>query len=436
MRSIKDFLPSGLYWRTFLIFIIPVFLLQIAVSVVFFERHWSKMTERLALAVSGEIAAVIDGITIYDDENLLSVMDKNLDLEVNYTPQGNDFPIRTGTADHKIIEDLNRALSKKITVPYAVSFYPDAKRVYVDIVVGQGLLSIIVPEGRLYSASSYIFILWMIGLSILLFSIALLFMRNQIRPIYRLGLIAERLGRGIPVGRFKPTGAREVRQAGEAFIQMQGRINDYVDQRTAMLAGVSHDLRTPLTRMKLQIELLGDTPDADALKGDIVDMEQMIEGYLSFAKGDGGEAMQRVDIDTFMQKILQDTRRLNVTLWADNVIDTDKTMWMKPKALERACMNFISNASRYGDTIEIKTCLTNTHYSISIADNGCGVAPENYGDILKPFYRAEGSRNQKTGGVGLGMTIANDIIMSHAGVLELQKSDKLGGLQVVITLPI
>lgn len=203
-----------------------------------------------------------------------------------------------------------------------------------------------------------------------------------------------------------------------------------------MLAGVSHDLKTPLTRMKLQIEMLGDTPDSQALKSDIVDMEQMIEGYLSFAKGDGGEAMQRVNIDALMAKILQDTRRLNVTLLDATIEKTDKTIWAKPQALERAFVNFISNAAWYGDTIEIETKIEGDVFVVSIADNGPGVHPDHYDDILKPFYRADKSRNQKTGGVGLGLTIANDVIVSHAGTLELGRSDHLGGLLVTIKLPI
>jgi two-component system osmolarity sensor histidine kinase EnvZ len=250
----KRFIPTGLYWRTFLIFFIPVFLLQVAVTIVFFDRHWSKMTERLAFSVSGEISAVLSYLEISDEktiQDIYKLTSQNLDMQIRFDADLLSLPNRQGNVEnHRIVQSLSDFLDLKIPEKYELSYYPNRKIIFVDILTEYGVVNVVIPEGRLYSASSYIFILWVFGLSILLFSIALLFMRNQIRPIYRLGLIAERLGRGVPVGRFKPTGSHEVRQTGEAFIRMQDRINQYVEQRTIMLAGVSHDLKTPLTRMK------------------------------------------------------------------------------------------------------------------------------------------------------------------------------------------
>lgn len=437
----KKYLPSGLYWRTFLIVVIPVLLLQIAVSAVFFDRHWSKMTERLASAVTGEIRAISEQIDVNKDNPekqtiILDIASRYLSLVSTYHADVSEFPVRGGAKSEGIARDLAKVMERKVSYPFQISVYPDDKLVIVDLLLDDGLLSVNVPSGRIFSSSSYIFILWMMGLSVLFFTVSLVFMRNQIRPIYRLGLIAERLGRGIPVGRFKPTGAREVRQAGEAFIRMQDRINQFIDQRTAMLAGVSHDLKTPLTRMKLQLEMLGDTPDTDALRGDIADMERMIGGYLSFAKGDGGEETKRIELDSFLDKLADNARRLSLDVVDRREKTAGKIIWAKPQALERALTNFIGNAARYADKMKITSHVIDDMLYMEIEDNGPGIPKDQYEAVLRPFFRGETSRNQKTGGVGLGLTIANDIISSHAGTLSLARSESLGGLKVVVTLPL
>lgn len=435
----KKYLPKGLFARTFLIVVVPVLLLQLAVSIVFFERHWSKMTARLATAVSGEIAAIVDLMEHNPDNTKIvtvqQISQKHLSLFFDYRPDVHEFPVRTGDPSLNIASDLISELGRVISYPYIVTGHRNDKRFIVDILMNDKLLTVIVPEGRIYSASSYIFILWMIGLSLVFFSVALLFMRNQIRPIYRLGLIAERMGRGIPVARFKPTGAREVRQAGEAFIQMQDRIQSYVQQRTTMLAGVSHDLRTPLTRMKLQLAMMGDSPDVEAMQKDISDMEKMIEGYLSFAKGVDDEAMQKTSLTRFMEQVAEDARRLNIALETDFQGIEGEDFWCKPEALKRCFNNFISNAARHGTAVKITTRTDDEHITILFEDNGPGIPKEMRADVMKPFFRGESSRNQKTGGVGLGLTIATDIITSHAGHMHLGTSKDLGGLKVTVTLP-
>jgi two-component system, OmpR family, osmolarity sensor histidine kinase EnvZ len=264
----------------------------------------------------------------------------------------------------------------------------------------------------------------------------MIFMRNQIRPIHRLGIIAERLGRGISVGKIKPSGAREVRQAAEAFIRMQERINQFITGRTTLLAGVSHDLRTPLTRMKLQLEMMDESPDTLAMRNDIHDMEQMIEGYLSFARGDGGEEMTRIMLKDILDKVIDDARRLSLIV-DDNRNNQDMiTLWAKPISLGRAFNNFVTNAVHYADKLSVTVTVNNEWVTIIFADNGMGIDDDKMIDVLKPFVRGDTSRNQKTGGVGLGLTIANDIIISHGGVLSLSSSNEMGGLKVTVTLPI
>ena len=446
---IKDYLPTSLFGRTFLIVMLPVLLLQVAVSIVFLDRHWSKMTERLAFAVSGELVAIINQIENrnYNAESIRNIQQEaaqSLSLDVEYQegkilPEGKNKKYQSLLLNpfDTMERDLHRQLHQKLDDEFHIINIPEEKRVTVHIQTDRGLLIVNIPEGRLFSSSSYIFLLWMVGLSLFLFAIAMVFLRNQIRPIYRLGIIAERLGRGIPVGKIKPSGAREVRQAAEAFINMQERINQYVQQRTTMLASVSHDLRTPLTRMKLQMEMLEETPDTKALRDDINDMERMIEGYLSFAKGDGGEEMQRIDFSDLLEKCIADARRLGLEVDDKRAVDHAIKIWAKPIALSRAFQNFISNAARYASkmSIDIRD-VSSEKLEIIIEDNGHGISQEQREAVLKPFMRGEASRNQKTGGVGLGLTIANDIILSHGGDLTLDQSEMMGGLKIIVHLPL
>lgn len=439
--NIKNYLPHSLFGRTLLIILVPVLLLQIAVSVVFFERHWAKMTQRLAYAVSGEISAAVHELDRYEGDternaHIQAIMRNYLDLSIEYNPDRHSLDESKNSPRFGIAKDLSQVLSNEMEYPYTLTVFTGQKRVVVEILLDHGMVTVTVPEGRLFSSSSYIFILWMIGLSILFFTVSLIFMRNQIRPIHRLAIAADRMGRGMPVGKFKPSGAYEVRQAAEAFIRMHDRIQQYIQQRTAMLAGVSHDLKTPLTRMKLQLEMMGDTPDAEAMKSDIHDMERMIEGYLSFAKGEGEEEIQRISLGTFLDKITDNARRLNMHVHEKRAYEGDPVFWGKPDALARAFMNFISNSEKYADTLRIESYADENAITVTIEDNGPGIAENMMQDVIKPFVRGEPSRNQKTGGVGLGLTIANDIIASHAGTLVLAQSDNLGGLKVTVTIPL
>lgn len=450
---LKKFLPTSLLGRTTLIILIPVLLLQIAVSIVFFERHWSKMTERLAYGVTREMLATANLIeealvSENSEERIEEIRKSSVGLDVVYykdiqNKPEHDFVYLNKVFDNPfetIEEDLTEQLTTHSGFKFDIVTVPLQKLVIVDLYLSDGVLVFEIPEGRLFSSSSYIFILWMIGLSVLLFTISMLFMRNQIRPIYRLGVTAERLGRGIPVGRIKPSGAREVRQAAEAFINMQNRINQFVDQRTTMLAAVSHDLRTPLTRMKLQLEMLDDGEDKDALKSDINDMEQMIQGYLAFSKGDEGEEMQRLQLGDVCTQITDDARRLGLDVRFDPVSFDMMFIWAKPQALRRVFDNILSNAKRYASTVNI-TCHVEKNGREPTAifmfdDNGPGVPDDQISELTKPFYRGEGSRNKKTGGVGLGLAIAHDIISAHGGTLNFEKSADLGGLKVIIRLPL
>jgi len=435
-----------------LIVMMPVLLLQITVSIVFFDRHWSKMTERLSFAVAGEMLAAVDAKNDENQKVLHDLLFEKLSLRmVVHEDQQLSMHIHKSDVDMfsniapfswgykpMIRRVLSQQLDKMTDMPYRIAVFARDKNVIVRFQVDDDIVAFHVPEGRLFSSSSYIFILWMIGLSLLFFTIAMIFMRNQIRPIYRLSLIAERLGRGITVEKIRPSGASEVRLAAAAFIKMQARIRNFIDQRTTMLAGVSHDLRTPLTRMKLQLEMMDDNPDTRAIRGDIKDMEAMIDGYLSFAKGDGGEEMMRSPLRPFIEKMADDAKRMGVEVSVsyDKNYDHDAMIWVKPVAFTRAFDNFISNASSYATSLYITVHASDDNdITIVIEDNGPGVEPHQIHNLVKPFYRGEKSRNQKTGGVGLGLTIANDIIIGHGGHVDFCQSSQYGGLKVSVTLP-
>jgi two-component system osmolarity sensor histidine kinase EnvZ len=290
-----------------------------------------------------------------------------------------------------------------------------------------------VPERRLFTRATFIFLLWMIGSSIVLSAVALMFMRNQIRPIRRLAHAADSFGKGRDVARFKPEGASEVRQAATAFLEMRDRIRRQMMQRTAMLAGVSHDLRTPLTRMKLQLELMGDNPDIDALREDVTDMETMVEGYLAFARGEEEETAVSTDLAGLVEETADAVRRSGGTVTVR--LEGRPVMSVRRLALKRCLSNLAENARRYATRMEISCAARPDAMEITIDDDGPGIPPEHRTDVFRPFFRLDASRNSNTGGSGLGLAIARDIARSHGGDVMLGDSP-LGGLRVTVRLPL
>ncbi|MDH5723062.1 MAG: ATP-binding protein, partial [Alphaproteobacteria bacterium] len=328
-------------------------------------------------------------------------------------------------------KEMHRHLNRNFTIE--VDF--QEKWVEIRVLLKNGVLFISLPQRRLFSSSSYIFLLWVFSVSLILLIIAILFMRNQIRPIRRLALSAERFGKGLYDADLKVEGAKEVRQAGKAFLDMKTRIKRQIEQRTDMLAGVSHDLRTPLTRLKLQLAMLGDSPDIDAMKLDVSDMEKMIEGYLNFVRGEDQESFEDVNFITLIEEIVTASKRQGCEINYSNEIGS-LMMKIKTMAIKRALNNVISNAEKYAEKIWITVLLTsNKRVRVIIEDNGPSIPEDKYEKVFRPFYRIDGSRNLLTGGVGLGLPITMDIIHSHGGEIWLDQSPK-GGLMVNIELPI
>ncbi|MDP6121612.1 MAG: ATP-binding protein, partial [Rhodospirillales bacterium] len=291
----------------------------------------------------------------------------------------------------------------------------------------------VTPRKRLFSSTTFIFVLWMVGTSMILFGVATIFMRNQVKPIRRLALAADDFGKGREVPSFKPEGAAEVRRAASAFIAMRARIQRQITQRTETLAGVSHDLRTPLTRMKLQLELLGEGEGLGALKGDVVEMERMLEGYLAFARGEGGEAPRPERLDTLLDDVVAQARRKGGVI--DLHTEGEITVALMAAAFKRCVTNLVDNAIRYADHVSVRAGKRGAAIEVTIDDDGPGIPADKWDDVFKPFYRVETSRNPVTGGVGLGLTIALGVMRNHGGDIELGDSPN-GGLRVRLVLPL
>jgi len=305
----------------------------------------------------------------------------------------------------------------------------------VLVQLAEGVLSVDVHEKRLYSSTPYIFLMWMVGSSLVLFAVAIVFMRNQIRPIRRLAIAARAFGMGREVEEFRSEGAAEVRQAAEAFRQMRERLRGQFTQRTEMLAGVSHDLRTPLTRMKLQLAMLGDAAEISELKSDVQDMERMVEGYLAFARGEGTETPIPTDLIALVADVVGAETRDGSSV---NLVLPERETFVleaRPQALKRALANLITNAKRYAATVAVTMKVDQAAVLITVDDDGPGIPEANREDVFKPFFRLDASRNPETGGTGLGLTIARDIARSHGGELSLDAAP-MGGLRARVSLPV
>ncbi|MCK6418262.1 MAG: ATP-binding protein [Alphaproteobacteria bacterium] len=440
---IKDFLPRGLMGRSVLIVLIPILLLQIITVYVFFDRHWNRITSRLSYAVAGEIAVIAQATEDDDNpknlERLIGYTAQNLDLLISYQPQetlaAQADPVQANNLWDALVANLLKSkLEGALRRPFRLHVDLENKWVHVGVQLQEGVLSVSFPQSRLYSSSGYIFLLWMFGISLVLVILAMIFMRNQIRPILRLAVAAERFGKGRDVPTFRPQGAREVRQAAQAFIDMQRRIKRQVEQRTAMLAGVSHDLRTPLTRLKLQLAMMPAGQDVDLMKGDIAEMERMIAGYLDFVRGEGDEIPVAMNIGEIMSSVVESARRQGLIVNYEGA-GAETVLMLRPLAMERALGNILGNAAKYAKAAQVALFVNDGRLHIQVDDDGPGIPPDAYDDVFRPFFRLDPSRNPETGGVGLGLPIAADIIHSHGGSISLSASP-LGGLRVLVRLPL
>jgi len=438
-RAIADLLPKGLYGRSLLIVILPMVLLQAAVAYVFMERHWELVTHRLSASVARDIGAIIDLYRAYPpapgDDRLQAISAERFHIDVALLPAG-PLPPRMPRTFFDELDPLTSALpdeiARQVRRPFWIDTVGRSGLVEVRVDLGDAVLRMFAHRSLAYEPNVHIFILWMIGAALVLLSVAVLFLRNQIRPILRLAGAAQDFGKGRDFD-FRPHGAREVRQAGYAFIEMKRRVERALEQRTAMLNGVSHDLRTILTRFKLSLAVMDDHAELEPLQRDVEEMQGMLEGYLAFARGDAGEATVATDLREILEELKGDAERhgARVSVEASGAL----VVRVRPSAIKRCLANLVANAQRHADRIVLQASREHRFIAIQVDDDGPGIAPEHREDVFRPFYRLDDARNQDEGGAGLGLAIARDIARSHGGDVSLAKSP-MGGLRATVRLPV
>ncbi len=436
-RWIKQFLPKSLLGRSLLIIVTPLVLLQVVSTWIFYDRHWELITRRLATGVAGEISSVIDNRRNFPGPDnqvwLFYSAAANMGLKISFRPNDILTNSRDQAGNTRLDRLLGNALRERVRRPFTIDSETRDREVRIQIQLPDGVMDVTVERERLFSSTTYIFVMWMVGTSLVLFAVAMMFMRNQVRPIRRLARAVDSFGKGRDVPDFKPEGATEIRQAAAAFNVMRERIQRTITQRTEMLAGVSHDLRTPLTRMKLQIAMLGNDEAAEEMRGDVAEMEKMVEEYLSFARGDSAESMVMTDIGT----ILRDVAR-NAPAGGEPVsVETEGSLEIpvRPNGFKRAITNLVNNGLLYGGSVTISARRNGDQVEITVDDDGPGIPEAEREEVFRPFYRLDSARSPDTAGSGLGLTISRDVLRAHGGDLTLEESAQ-GGVRARLRLPV
>ena len=430
-------MPKGLYARSLLIIVTPMVLLQSVVAFVFMERHFNLVTRRLSAAVTQDIAAVIDVYQNYPQHKdavlLRKIAGERLNLRIDFLPSDQLPPPGPKPFFSTLDSVLSQEISRRIGKPFWIDTVGNSNLIEVRILLDKTTLQVFAPRNQAYASNSHIFIAWMVGTSLVLLALAIIFLRNQIRPILELAEAADALGRGRDVTDFRPRGAREVRQAGLAFLEMKRRIERQIEQRTTMLAGVSHDMRTVLTRFKLELALLEDGPEVEALRRDVDEMQRMLEAYLSFARGDAGEQPSLVDVSEMLAEFAAEAERRGKKATA--AFAGPPIVQLRADSFRRCVANLVANASRYGSMIALSGTREPRWLMVTVDDNGPGIPPEKRDDVFRPFLRLDDARNQNQAGSGLGLSIARDIAGSHGGDILLSDSP-LGGLRATVRIPV
>ena len=429
---IKKFLPQTLLGRSTLILVVPLIVLQIIITLIFYNRHWDTITRHRTIDFVNDITLVVESFEKNKSKEnrkwTLNNVSKKLQLQTFYNKNKrlsfDKYKQKPTELEKYLLESLN-PLGKK----FNLSINDKQKLITVIVEVDGGVLEFRANKKRIYSSTTYIFILWMIGASIILFIVALLFLKNQIKPIRKLAIAVDRFGKGKNIKDFKPSGAKEVRRVANAFKIMKERIENSITQRNKMFSSISHDIRTILTRMKLNLEL--HKLNKSGLKKDLVEMEEMVEEYLKYAKGEEKEKIQKINIVSLLNLIKKRYSKKNIYFKNNKKINIS----VRPNSIKRCINNLLSNSLKFSKNIEITCSRKNTYVEIIIDDDGPGIPKKERSKVLQPFYRVESSRNRDTGGIGLGITIATDIINNHGGNFFLEKSP-LDGLRTRIYLPI
>jgi len=436
-RRVSHYMPKGLYPRSLIIVIAPMILLQTVVAFVFMERHWQLVTLRLSTAVVRDISAIIDMIETYpandDYADVIRIAQERLALKIDILPP-DPLPAPGPKPFFSILDGiLSQEITRQINRPFWIDTVGNSSIVEIRIQLEKNVLRVFARRGQAYASNTHIFLVWMVGTSLVLLTIAILFLRNQIRPIQKLAEAAESFGKGRSAPPdFQPRGAEEVRRAGLAFIQMRERIERQIEQRTAMLTGVSHDLRTILTRFKLQLALTGSRTDMGALDQDIDDMQSMLEGYLAFARGEASEDTGSLDLQALLVRLKEEAKLRSRTL--NTSLIGEPEVHVRPHAFTRLMSNLVGNAFRYAKNVNVTATHRRGTLSVIVDDDGPGIPADRREDVFKPFVRLDEARNQDAGGTGLGLSIARDIARSHGGDISLDDSP-MGGLRAIVRVP-
>jgi len=430
---IKKILPKRLFYRSLLIVAGPIILLQIIITIVFFDSLWIKANKGMTRSLVSEVKTLFE---IYNSdqankEEILDIYNKNFDFVVRLK-ENEIFPTKI---PERWYSPMDRSLRRELKSAFPYSYWFDTttykETVYLKIKYENGFLQIFFPKDKIAPSSARIFALWITFPGFLLIFIAIVFLKNQTRPIVNLAKAAEKFGKGEYIKEFRPSGAREIRLAAYEFDKMRKRISVHLNQRSEMLSGISHDLRTPLTRLKLQLALLKQQDLAKKMSDDIEEMERMLNEYLEFSRNQKNEDTEIVEINNLIEEAVRKYNTGNIKTNFDGSIKIP----LRQNTFKRCLNNLIDNSLSYGKKVEISTKKILNDLIILIDDDGPGIPKEEYEKVIKPFYRIDKSRGQNKSGVGLGLSIANDIIRSHGGSISLEKSPQ-NGLRVKISLPL
>ena len=429
---IKKIIPSTLIGRSIIIIFVPIIIIVLLTSFVFYQTSWSIISKRLTESVAADINVLVKLINSDLTDNAINIANQDFKMKINIISDkqllSSKFTLNSGILSNRLNQSLSN-LKKKFD--YDLSNLEEGILIYIQI--EDDILEINVDKDRLYSESAFVFLLWMIFASIILFFMSYFLMSRQLRPLKRLAIIAETFGRGLDAPDIKTAGAYEIRQTANAFNQMRTRIKRFLKQRTEMLAGVSHDLRTPLTRMKLQISLMKDEKAKSELEVDVNEMTSMLDSYVSFVKTESPEPIETIIINELIGDIVKTVEKnvVELNVKEKNTIQTSG----RQIQLKRAFNNIIDNSKRYAKKIEIILYTNEKDCVIEFNDDGEGIPRDKYEDVFKPFFTLDPSRNKLKGESGLGLTITRDIIRSHGGDVKLTNSN-LGGLQLKVLLPL
>jgi two-component system osmolarity sensor histidine kinase EnvZ len=429
LKVLKPYLPKSMFGRSLLILVLPLILIETTAVYIFLDSHWDRVTKTIAKNIAGDVGIItaLHNNAPKQQAFYQSLAGTYLKFRIEFVPHETVLP---SVPESLKDTPLDIALKEQIFGPY--TFTIQQREIFIETAVKDGILKFETPLSRFCSRGAFLFVAWVAFTSAVFLFIAVVFLHNQIKPLRRLAIAADRFGKGRSFPPLKPEGSIEIRKLTHAFIEMRERLQRQLTQRATMLAGVSHDLRTPLTRMRLQLTMMPLSQEIVGLQKDVEEMSKMLEGYLTFARGEGPEEASEIDINSLLLDAIEGRADPRVPV---HYSPTNLPLFnVKPQALKRCLMNLINNATRYGKQVWIGSHTDNDSLFISIEDDGPGIPEGKREEVFKPFFRLDSSRNIATGGVGLGLSIARDIAHGHGGEISLSASEH-GGLKALVMIP-